>query len=112
MRLIDGGPDRVELYPEVVGTDDDGNPVRVPSATPVVLDVQLHRVRAEESATFGQADRDYFYFNTAQDVPAGAYARAVARGRTWDVEGAPQRQGRSPRTEHTRVVLSSRKPVI
>lgn len=112
MRLIDGGPDRVELFPEVVGADDDGNPVRVPSVTPVVLDVQLHRLRAEESAAFGQADRDYYYFNTSQDVPAGAYASATARGRTWDVEGAPQRQGRSSRTAHAHVVLSSRKPVI
>lgn len=111
-RLIDGGPDVVDLYPEVVGTDDDGNPVRVPSETPITLNVQLHRMRADDAANLGQEDREVWYFNTSTDIPAGAYATAEARGRSWDVLGAPQRQGRSPRTAHTHVVLVSREPVI
>ena len=113
MRLIDSGPDVVLLYPEVVGADDDGNPVRVPSATPLpALNVQLHAMSADESAALGQADRELYYFNTSTALPAGAYATAQARGRLWDVVGAPQRQGRSERTAHTHVVLASRSPVI
>lgn len=112
MRLIDGGPDRVDLYPEVLGEDDDGNPVRVPAETPIEIDVQMHRMRAEDSAALGQSDAEFYYFNTSATLPAGAYARAFARGRWWDVEGAPQPQGRSPRTAHTRVVLRSREPVV
>lgn len=113
MRLIDGGPDVVLLYPEVVTQDDDGNDVRTPSATPLApLSVQLHRMKADDAAALGQQDTELWYFNTSTDLPAGAYAKAEARGRTWDVLGAPQRQGRSARTEHTHVVLRARGPVI
>lgn len=104
-RLIDGGPDVVLLYPEVKGQDSDGNPELRPSTTPIVVRCQLHRLSSEESAALGQSSTATYYFNTAQDLPIGAYAAAKVRGRAAEVVGEPTRQGRSGRTAHTRVVV-------
>lgn len=111
-RLIDGGPDVVLLYPEVLGEDDDGNPERRPSTTPIRVECQLHRLSADESAALGQDSTSTYYFNTSKDLPLGAFAGAMVRGRKAEVIGEPTRQGRSRRTAHTRVIVRIIEPKV
>ena len=107
MRLIDHGPDRVLLYPEVEQRDDYGTPVRVPGPDPIELYVHLQRVSSQEQPELGQRSRTFMQFRTATDLPPSAWARVEARGRVWEVEGEPQTQGRTRRTRNTLVVIST-----
>lgn len=108
-RLLDGGPDRVDLYPEVESTDDDGNPVRIPAGTPSQsIYTRLHPLSSQEAADRAVTVTAYWF--STRDFPAGAWARVVARGRDWDVLGEPGRPAGSTRTSHSRVIIVARSP--
>lgn len=109
MSLLDDGPDLLQVWPEVDGTDSDGNPVRVPAATPLTVRGRVQPVSAEESAAAGQALRTVYRF-VGRSFPAGAYARVQWDGRDWDVLGEPMRSNGSARTRHVKVLLSARGP--
>lgn len=109
MSLLDRGPDVVQVWPEVAGTDDDGNPVRVPAATPVTLHMLVQPVSAEESAALGQGVTT-IYRAIGRTFPGGAFARVAWDGRDWDVLGEPKRYNASPRTRHVAVLLMARGP--
>lgn len=107
-RLIDGGPDRVEFFPEVATVDEYGSETWGLSDTPIVLDVELQRVSSEEAEALqggGGPVRTLFRFNTSRALPASPNSVVKARGRTWEVMGEPTIQGRSARTRHTRVLM-------
>lgn len=109
MSLLDRGPDVVQVWPEVAGVDDDGNPMRVPAANPVTLWMRVQPVSAEEAATLGQGTST-IYRATGRDFPGGAFARVAWDGRDWDVLGEPLRYNGSPRTRHVSVLLKARGP--
>lgn len=108
-RLLDGGTEQVDLYPEVDGIDDDGNPVRVPAATPSKsIYTRLHPLSSSEAADRSITTTAYTF--STRNFPAGAWAKVVARGRDWDVVGEPGRPAGSTRTAHARVIIVARGP--
>lgn len=109
MSLLDRGTEVVEVWPEVEGTDDDGNPVRVPADQPVTLRMLVQPVSAEESAALGQGVNTV-YRAIGRTFPGGAFARVAWGGRDWDVLGEPKRFNSSPRTRHVSVLLVARGP--
>lgn len=112
MRLVDSGPDPVLVFPEVETTDDFGDPIRVPSDTPVQVSTYVQALSATEAADYDVDPRTTRYFNTSTPLPAaGAWARVEWDGREWDVVGEPQRVGRTRRTAYTHVVITARSPL-
>lgn len=111
MSRLDNGPDEVLVYVEVDGTDDDGNPVKVPAATPMKVRGDLQPSTAEEATALGQSLTTLYRF-IARDFPGGAFARVSARGRDWDVIGEPKRRNSSDATRHVTVWLSARTPEV
>lgn len=109
MSLIDG-PDIVQVYPEVLGTDSDGNRIRKPSDTPVEVLGRVQPVSTTEAAALGQEWSSYVKL-LCREFPAGAWAEVVWDGRSWDVQGEPQPNGLSPSTRHVRVILRARDPL-
>lgn len=108
MSLLDG-PDTLRVFTEVAGTDDDGNPVRVPAASPVVVWGRVQPISAAESAAAERPLSTVYKF-TGRDFPGGAYARVEWDGRAWDVLGEPMRRNGSPATRHVSVLLAARSP--
>lgn len=107
MRLIDHGPDRVLLYPEVEQRDDYGTPIRAAGTEPIELWVHLQRASTDELQVLGQESRTVKTFRTSRRLPPTAWAKVEAEGRTWQVEGEPSVQGRTARTRHTLVTIST-----
>jgi hypothetical protein len=106
--LIDG-PDFVTVYPEVLGTDSDGNRVRKPGATPAVVRGRMQPLTAAEAQAEGQGITTTYKF-LCREFPGGAWSRVEWGGRDWDVQGEPQWIALSPATAHFRVVLRARAP--
>ena len=109
MSLLDRGTDLVKVYPEVAGTDADGNPARVAGAAARTVRGRVQPVDAAESAAEGQAVVTTYRL-ICRSFPAGAFARVVWDGRDWDVVGEPQRSRGSLRTAHVTVLLQARAP--
>lgn len=109
--LLDGGPERVDLYPEVDATDDDGNPVKRAAESPsVTLYTRLHRLSSSEAADRQIVPTAYYFVH--RDFPAGAWSQVGARGRRWDIFGEPGRSLSSPMTRHARVIITARGPEV
>lgn len=109
MSLLSTGPEKVLVYTEQSGTDGDGNPIKVPSAYPVVVRGRVQPVQSTENGVLGQAVGTVYRLLCKQ-FPAGAYARVEWQSRTWDVDGEPIRQTGSARTSHVIVHLRARRP--
>lgn len=114
MSLLDGGPDELLIYPEVVTFDERGNEVRVPSATPVTVRGRVQPVQGSgfgalspELVVPGQQIHTTYQFITRQ-APLGPWALVVWDGREWDVVGEPQKSNGSPRTRHIKALLQAR----
>jgi hypothetical protein len=107
--LLDGGPDEVLIYPEVVATDERGNEVRRPAETPVSVQGRVQPVSASEVAVAGQQVATTYRFIT-RDAPLGAWALVVWDGREWDLAGEPLWSRGSPRTRHVTALLQARGP--
>ena len=116
VRLIDDGPDKVELWAAVEEPDEYGTPVMVapdPDVTPPDATIYTHVqlvAATEGSADLGQAASDRFTFQTARQVPDGAWTLVRWAGALYDVDGPAPRVGRSERTAHRRFTLVSRRP--
>jgi hypothetical protein len=106
--LVDG-PDELDVYPEILGTDSDGNRVRKPGATPVTVRGRMSPLSAAEAQAEGQGVTTTYKF-LCREFPAGAWARVAWGGRDWDVQGEPQWVALSRATAHWRVVLRARAP--
>ena len=115
-RLIDDGPDRVELWAAAETVDEYGTPVMGvldPETTPPDRVVRTHVQRVgstEGSQDLGQSVTGRYTFATSQRVPEGAWSVARWQGRWYDVDGEAPRVGRSARTAHQTVTLVSRAP--
>lgn len=106
-----GGPHELLLFPEVLGTDSDGNRVRKPGVMAVTVRGVMQPLTAAESQVSGQEFATSYKF-LCPAFPAGAWARVEWDGRSWDVQGEPQRVGVSPATRHVRVILRARDPRV
>lgn len=109
--LLDDARDTLLVWPEVAGTDADGNPVFTPAADPVSVSGRMDPVTADEDATTGQAVITTYRF-LSRTFPGGPFARVQWEGRTWDVVGEPQRRRGSEATRHVVVLLRSRDPEV
>jgi hypothetical protein len=109
MSLLDDGPDVVQLYPEVDGTDRYGNPIKVAAIKPVEIRGRVQPSTSTESAELGQMVGETVRF-LSREFPAGAFARAEFDGRSWDVFGAPREHRGSPATRHFTTYLKARTP--
>ncbi|OLT27792.1 hypothetical protein BJF83_17320 [Nocardiopsis sp. CNR-923] len=107
MSLLDWGPEEVDVYPQVDGTDPDGNPVRGPSDTPTKVYARVQPVTSTDVIAAGQQTTTRYRMIT-RDAPVGAWARVVWDGRDWDVEGEPLWRNGSSRTRHVTAILRAR----
>lgn len=105
--LLDDGNETITVYPQERTTDDRGNEVWRPSATPVYVRCRVQPVSADELAVAGQAT-DTTYRVIARDAPLGPWARVEWVGRTWDVVGEPQRYNGSTATRHVDALIRAR----
>ena len=111
MSLLDKGEQTLDIYPEVLVTDDLGNEEWGPAEEPVRIRASVQPVTSDELSAIGQ-DLVTTYRVIARTAPLGAWARVrwVEDGGTWwDVIGRPRRYGMSPRTAHIDADLRERK---
>jgi hypothetical protein len=117
MSLLDDTRDTVIVKPEIAGTDDLDNPVRVPDPDPdnwLTLHGRVQPSSSTEDVRDGQRVGTFFRFLT-RDFIAGAFAEAMvtspSRGwvdRTFDVDGEPLPHDGSDTTQHYTVTLKAR----
>jgi hypothetical protein len=110
VNLLDGGPDMVQVWPEVEEVDDRRNVQRVPGPTPVEIFGRMQPVSSDESAAEGQ-QTDTLYRFISRDFPAGPWAWFEWDGRPWDIVGEPKFRNGSPRTRHVTTLLRARVPM-
>jgi hypothetical protein len=99
--LIDA--DGITVWPEVAGTDGDGNPVIVPGDVGVTVRCSVQPVSATESAQLGQGFTTLYRVYAAA-LPVGAFGRVRWQGRDWDVVGEPQRRSGGPAGNDTMLI--------
>jgi hypothetical protein len=104
--IVDRGGQDVQFYRETETVDGDGNPVKVPSTTPVVVS---GRIQPAIGSVRFPGDASTVRFIT-RDVPEGSFSRVVFEGRDYDLLGEPQRQRGSSRTAHVTLLLRPRVP--
>lgn len=115
MSLLDTGNIEVDVYPEEVVRDMDGNIRTRPAKTPFKLMVRLQPLGQSGTAA-RRMEQSEEGFETEQvlrmRVPRaynhqfiGSEAKVVFDGQTWQVFGNPIRYRGSPRTEHVDYTL-------
>ncbi|MFE2912821.1 hypothetical protein [Kitasatospora indigofera] len=107
MSLLDRGNQTVLIYPEEETTDDRGNVVRRPAATPVTVLCRVQPSTTEELLVPGQ-QVEAIYRIITRDAPLGPWALVVWSGRDWDVVGEPRRYTGSSRTAHVDCLIRRR----
>lgn len=111
MSLFDG-PDVLTLYPEVLDTDGDGNPVRVPDLdNPVQVTGRMQPASAVEDGSSGQTVGTVYRF-LCRSFPAGTFAAAAWGGRRWEIAAPPTRRPYGARVGHDTVTLTTREPEV
>lgn len=113
MTLLDGGPDLLLVYPEVMSDDGYGTPLRVPGTVPVEV---RGRVQQSPGRWTGSPSGDAVLGQTVETLvrfigrtfPAGPWAKVTWNGRDWGVVGEPAEHRGSPRTAHVTVILNAR----
>lgn len=105
--LDDDANETVLVWPEVAGTDVDGNPTRVPASSPVTVRCRVQPLTSEETPGDPLAT---VYRAVSRDWPRGAASRVSWDGREWDVDGEPKRHSGSETTRHVTVLLRARAP--
>lgn len=106
MSLLNG-PEALKVHVEVWGWDDLGNPVLLPTGTPVIVRGQVQPVSAEEATHLGQVATTIYRF-IGRSFPAGPWSRVEWDGRDWDVHGEPTRSQGSPHTTNVVAYLVAR----
>lgn len=107
MSLLDTGNELVEIWPEVDSVDSDGNPVKVPAATPEEVWARVQPVSSTDVIAAGQQTVARYRFIT-RTAPLGPWARVRWRGRDWDIDGEPMWSSGSPQTQHVTAILKAR----
>ena len=117
MSLLDDTRDTVIVIPEIEGTDDQDNPVRVLDPDPdhwLTLHGRVQPSSSTEDVRDGQQVGTFYRFIT-RDFAAGAFARAKVtcprRGwvdREFDIDGEPIVHDGSDATFHYTVTLKAR----
>lgn len=109
MSLLDGGPEEVTVYPQVLATDDDGNP-RLAAATEGVTCRASVQPRAVAVSEDGQATSASYRLRLARGagVELGPHAEVEWRGERWAVVGEPRRYSGSPRTSRVVATIERR----
>lgn len=108
MSLLDSGQ-VATLYPDVDGTDGDGNAVRRPGADSVQVVGRWQYLPSIEDASEGQSLTSQATF-LCRSFPAGFAGRVTYDGRDWDVAGEPIKSGLTSLTTHWKVRLRARSP--
>lgn len=114
--ILDQGPHTVTIYIEEIATDTYGNPIKRPSATPVVVTGCMVTPLSSSRGAFPalsvtQGQRvDSAYRFTARDAPLGWWSRVVwhhpdGRDRRMTVLGGPLKYAGSPETTHVTATL-------
>ena len=114
MSLLDRGREVVTVYPEIVGTDVDGNIITKASNTGIVTRATVQPMAA--SGTSGRrAEQDNEGFETEENyrlrLPRrfphvlGAQAKVSWRNQIWSVAGDHKAYNGSNRTRHTDYVI-------
>lgn len=86
--LLDRGQGELEIYPEVLVTNRRGDPIKVPSETPVKVRVSMARDRNAAAELPGQVDVKIIKC-MARTAPVGTWARIVYNGEEWDLAAPP-----------------------
>lgn len=107
MTLLTRGREKVEIYPEVESVDERGEPIKIPSPTPVELRCIVHPITSN-TALAQSRDRVANYRIVVRDAPFGKWARLVWRGRDWDIVGEPLYSNASRATRHVSVIIRAR----
>lgn len=112
MSLLDESNTIVRIYPQVLGTDSDGNPQYKPSPTPVDVPAMVWPVSSDEALVSGQQVGDLYRVRPKRGAsfPAGPWSLVEWDGRTWDVVGDPLRHKRGKATQRTTMLIRTQKP--
>jgi hypothetical protein len=97
--LLDEPPETVLVYPEIVSTDDYGNTVRVPAATPVTVAAHVQPLVGQENTAQGQ-EVEARYRLSARDAPLSAWAEVEWDGARYDVVDQPREFTWPPEMAH------------
>jgi hypothetical protein len=109
--LLDRGRSIIYVYPEVVTVNGRGDPIRIPSETPVPVRVSMSRDRNATAELPGQVDVK-IYRCVARRAPLGAWAKVVFDGEEWDLAAPPSvSAGVSKNTESISFTIRSRNDV-
>lgn len=106
MSLLLSGRETVTVYPETLGTDDDGNIITRPSPTGLVLRAAVQPLSSTETSERGFTGRQAYRIRLQASAPIlGAQAVVEWRGHRWSVEGDAVFYNGSPRTAHVDYVI-------
>lgn len=107
MSLLDGGNETVVIFPQVQGSDSDGNPTMSPSPTGVPVLARVQPMSSIEDTSLGQGTETRFRVRPDRraTVPIGAWAAVEWRGARYEVIGEPQPRNGSATTQHTTAVI-------
>lgn len=110
-RLLDRGRSIIYVYAEEVVINGRGDPIRVPSGTPVPVRVSMSRDRNASAELPGQVDVK-IYRCVARRAPLGAWSKIIFDGEEWDLAAPPSvSAGVSKNTESISFTIRSRNDV-
>lgn len=104
MSLLDSGWEAIYVYPQTEYTDDEGNRLYGPSATPVPVLAHVQPVSSTEDTTQGQSVETR-YRVIARDAPAGPWSQIEWRGVRYEVLGEPAEWPAPAHLRHTTAMV-------
>lgn len=106
--LLDRGRSTVLIYPEVIVINARGDQVKIPSETPVEVQVTTSAQRQGDGELAGQVSIKTIRC-IARSAPVGSWARVVFQGEEWDLAAPPRfTPGVSRATQHVEFIIRSR----
>lgn len=107
MSLLDNGPHLIEVYPQQMVTDSQGNTVPVPSDTSVQMRCQVQPVTSNEVDAGGYQVATV-YRVIGRSGPLGPWAKVVWMDREWDIIGEPRHYTNGRKTQHVDCLIRAR----
>jgi hypothetical protein len=108
--ILDEANATILVYPQVQGTDTDGNPEWRPAEVPVSVEAMVWPVATADAAVLSRETGEVYRVRPkrGEDIPVGPWAIVEWDGREWDVHGEAVRHRRGRATQRTTFTIRSR----